>query len=222
VITFVPLLFSFKDVKRPPRASSHLFAAVHELSVWTKQKLGVTFGVGLPQTFTSAFTQDEVITQVLGGAPSGEIGNNIGKFLMSEGRIWTCSPSKFYGIFVFRKSHPTGKPGDIFYGLGGMTGMETFGCNYSRPGAMYMSDHVPWLLAGVSKDKLAERGWDVVPDKRECGIGQISHEFLAHALAAWPDTSDVGCISSSNLYNWPDVGFSPGLREALLESGYLG
>lgn len=173
MITLVPILFRPKGVTLPPQAAYEVFHCLKNVQRRCKEVVGQTFKLASPVSAVSKQTWAE-IRQTSGGfqhwrSAVRELGS----------RIQICRRDRAHYLFYFRPGEEP-PPYEHLVGLGGMVGVENFGCDHDRPGIACMADQMAWLLAGEDADTLKARKYQVpwFAEKSEQAEGAVLHEIV--------------------------------------------
>ena len=202
------ILYSPKGFAKPRYARDSIRRAFEDVARWYWERLGVTFRVNQPWSFVGRETWSALTAR---WPQSGfEIWRAAMADIKSRGYN-LCVPDR--GMFLIYFRPPTQEGG---YGLGGMVGVENFGCGYDRPGCACMSDHMTYLLAGKTRTEIEAMGWapDWWASTRDAACGAVAHEIL-HIFTDAPHADAPGDQVSQEWWSWPRCELLPAEAEAM-------
>ena len=167
---------------------------------WWLDQVGVTFNVS---TSVNPLRETWAAFAARHSNDSYKIWQALYALLVERKRFGQCDPRQMTAIILFRAPTPA-------VGIGGMIGVENFGCSYWRPGATGMSDWNAWALAGypVRNDLFPVPDWRY--GKWQQAVGQLLHE-IDHCLDDDPTVPDDHAIDpgadllDADHLNWPNT-----------------
>lgn len=218
--------YSPKGYRKPTRWAYWAFAALAAARDYFVSEGVGTFQVAQPWSVTGSLTWEQLAVR---RHPLVWNGFNLCKDAMSEvrQRYNICEQRKGYYLFYFHP--PLANPETFVWqgaersittngnpeGMGGMTGNENWGCDFSRPGTAIMGDIMAWLACGYSFARLIQMGWPVETNWTKdwvMPVRAIVHEIGHMADLPHPESDDGSPMS---MWMWDNRHFTGEQKEVL-------
>lgn len=235
-----PIGYSPKGFSKPNKWNYWMWRACTEAAEYYQSEIGKTVIVSTPVGFNGTTTWVQKYTD---RAPLIWNGFNLVIDAVEEIKAKGYNMCNWNKLYVLCYFHPPLTPNPFIFnwdgaeqsiphegnphGLGGMVGLENFGCGLGprgdgRPGMSIGGDVTTWLMCNYSKEKLISQGWpeswpmNYTANPRTLAWRGLAHEIGHQAGLGHPDPDDGSIMG---MWMWENRHFTLEQKTLLLNSG---